>query len=271
MTTISIIGLGWLGLPLAEYLLARGYTVKGSTTTPDKLGTLRQRGIDAHLLNLTPAPDGDLTYLLDADALVVNVPPKASQFGKEHHPEQMRLLAEAVGRSRVTYVVYVSSTSVYPELNREMVETDVQTSAESAAPALVRAEQHWLSLPGRAAAVVRCAGLMGGGRIPGKYVAGRTVDSGTLPVNYLHQQDAMGTLGAIIEQRLIGTFNAVAPLHPTREAIYRKSCAEFGYALPTFVEPPAPLPFKVINGDKLVEATDYQFIYPDPLGFAYSG
>lgn len=270
MKTCSIIGLGWLGLPLAERLLTRGCNVLGSTTTADKLSGLRQKGIDAHLLHLNPAPEGNLTGLLNANVLIVNVPPRAGQFGDRHHPEQMRLLADAVRSSTVQHVIYVSSTSVYPELNRELVEADVQTPDQSAAPALVEAEQHWLALsPDRLITIVRCAGLMGESRIPGKYVAGRTVDSGTLPVNYIHQTDAVGLLAAVIRQELTGTFNAVAPQHPTREAVYRQSCAKFGYALPTFVQPDKSLTFKQINGDKLTQATAYQFVYPDPLTFPY--
>jgi nucleoside-diphosphate-sugar epimerase len=271
MKTISIIGLGWLGTPLSQHLLAQGYVVKGSTTTPEKLPSLTQKGIGTYLLRLLPHPTGNLAPLLDADVLVVNVPPKAGQLGDRHHPEQMRLLAEFVASSRIRHIIYVSSTSVYPELNRVMVEADVQTPGESATPALVEAEAHWLALSGpeRIVSVVRCAGLMGGSRIPGKYVAGRTVDSGTSPVNYLHQRDAAGLLAAVIEHQLSGTYNAVAPLHPTREAIYRKSCAEFGYVLPTFSEPAQPIPFKIIAGQKLTTATGYVFTHPDPLGFPY--
>lgn len=268
---LSIIGLGWLGTPLAGRLQQAGITVRGSTTTLEKLTSLRQKGLDAHLLQLNPAPEGNLSALLDTDYLVVNVPPKAGQRGDAFHPEQMRLLSEQVRNSRIRHTLYVSSTSVYPELNRDMIETDVVTPDQSAARALVEAEQHWLALaPERAVTIVRCAGLMGGSRIPGKYVAGRTVDSGSVPVNYIHQTDATGLLAAVIEHGLVGTFNAVAPQHPTREAIYRKSCADFGYALPTFISPSDPIPFKVINGDKLTQATGYVFTYPDPLGFPYS-
>ncbi|NID10526.1 NAD(P)H-binding protein [Fibrella aestuarina] len=269
---LSLIGLGWLGIPLAERLQQNGTVVQGSTTTPDKLALLRQKGIDTYLLRLTPAPEGDLQPLLDADYLVVNIPPKAGQQGDAFHPEQMRLLADQVRSSRIKHILYVSSTSVYPELNRDMVEDDVITPDQSAAPALAEAEQIWLSLADqhRAVTIVRCAGLMGDRRIPGKYVAGRTVDSGNVPVNYIHQSDAVGLLAATIEQALTGTFNAVAPQHPTREAIYRKSCADFGYALPTFVTPAEPIPYKVINGDKLMQATGYEFTYPDPLAFPYS-
>lgn len=273
---LSIIGLGWLGTPLAERLRQIGINVRGSTTTPEKVPLLRQKGIDTYLLQLNPAPEGDLSALLDVDYLVVNIPPKAGKQGDSFHPEQMRLLADQVRSSRIRHILYVSSTSVYPELNREVTEADVITPDQSAAPALATAEQTWLSLANeRAVTIVRCAGLMGDQRIPGKYVAGRTIDSGNVPVNYLHQVDAVGLLAAIIEQGLTGestpgTFNAVAPQHPTREAIYRKSCTDFGYALPTFVEPAEPVPFKVINGDKLTQTTGYIFTYPDPLDFPYS-
>lgn len=43
--TISIMGCGWLWLPLAERLVQQGYTVKGSTTTPGKLGLLDRKSV----------------------------------------------------------------------------------------------------------------------------------------------------------------------------------------------------------------------------------
>ena len=247
-----------------------GHRVLGSTTTPAKKAMLSEKGILAYQLALNPQPVGELAPLLNTNTLVVNIPPKAGQHGEAFHPEQMRLLAQAVAQSRVGHVIYVSSTSVYPELNRELFEVDVVKPEQSAAPRLVEAEQHWLALSGQKnITIVRCGGLMGGQRIPGKYVAGKTIESGAVPVNYIHQIDAVGLLLAVIEQTITGTFNAVAPQHPTREAIYRKSCADFGYALPTFVHPIEPVSFKQINGDKLTTATGYVFVYPDPLHFRY--
>lgn len=267
---VSIIGCGWLGIPLAEKLLGTGYTVKGSTTSAEKLPVLRQKGIDAYQLSLTPEPVGDLSTLLQADTLIIDIPPKAGKMGDAFHPEQIRQLANALRQSSVGHVIYVSSTSVYPELSRVVVEEDVKTPDESAAPGLVQAEQYIQQLtPNCLTTVLRCGGLMGYDRIPGKYVAGRTVDSGAVPVNYLHQDDAVGLLTVIIKLGITGIYNAVAPEHPTREAIYRKSCADFGYQLPTFVVPDEPVPYKTISVDKLTQATNYQFAYPDPLQFLY--
>lgn len=272
---ISIIGCGWLGLPLAARLLANGYSVKGSTTSAEKLSVLRQKGIDAYQLQLNPDPVGDLTPLLQADTLLINVPPKAGKMGDGFHPQQIQGLIEAIRQSAVKHVIYVSSTSVYPELSRPIAEEDVTLPEQAAAPALVRAEEIVRELePGRVVTILRSGGLMGYDRIPGKYVAGRTVDSGAVPVNYLHRDDAVGILLTLIEQpphRRTGTgvFNAVAPEHPTREAIYRKSCADFGYALPQFVTPAEPIPYKIVTPDKLIWVTQYRFQYPDPLVFPY--
>lgn len=51
--TIGILGCGWLGKPLAEHLLAEGYRVKGSTTTPEKKEILLDAGIEAFKVTLT--------------------------------------------------------------------------------------------------------------------------------------------------------------------------------------------------------------------------
>jgi len=251
-------------------LIAEGYMVRGSTTSYEKLSLLRRKGIDAHWLQLNPEPVGDLAALLQADTLLINVPPKAGKMGDDFHPEQIQHVATSVRQSSVKRVIYVSSTSVYPELSRVVVETDVTSPDPAAAPTLLRAEGfvHRLE-PERAVTILRCGGLMGYDRIPGKYVTGRTVDSGAVPVNYLHRDDAVGILISLIKQRQTGIFNAVAPDHPTREEIYRKSCADFGYEVPRFVEPVEPVPYKIVSPDKLIRATRYHFHHPDPLAFTY--
>ena len=268
--TISIIGCGWLGLPVAMRLLTEGIQVKGSTTSAENVLTLQKKGIDAYRLQLDPAPVGELAALLHSDTLLIDIPPKAGKLGDSFHPQQIQYVVDAITQSAVKHVIYVSSTSVYPELSRMVVEEDAATTEQSAAPALVTAEELIQRLiPDRLVTVVRCAGLMGYDRIPGKYVAGRTVDSGDVPVNYLHRDDAVGILTAIIQQKVTGLFNAVAPEHPTREAVYRKSCLDFGYPLPTFTQPEHPVAFKVVSGHKIEQAIAYTFKYPDPMQFLY--
>ncbi len=268
--TVSILGCGWLGFPLAEQLVSAGYIVKGSTTSTEKLPLLQQKGIDAYRVRLNPAPEGNIAALLDADTLLINIPPKAGKLGDDFHPQQIEALVAIVPQMAVKHVIYVSSTSVYPETSAVVHETDVTTLEQTSAPALFRAETLVQSLePKCVVTTLRCGGLMGYERIPGKYVAGRQVDSGAVPVNYLHRDDAIGILLNLIDKPLAGVYNAVSPEHPTRESIYRKSCVDFGYTLPSFVEPSEPVPYKIISPEKLVQATNYQFIYPNPLTFLY--
>ena len=53
MTKISILGCGWLGLPLAKAIVENGFSVKGSTTSSEKIATLGPfssvYGVDEHL------------------------------------------------------------------------------------------------------------------------------------------------------------------------------------------------------------------------------
>ena len=52
MKHISLLGCGWLGLPLAKALLTNDFYVKGSTTSEEKLSTLKSFGIDPFLIAL---------------------------------------------------------------------------------------------------------------------------------------------------------------------------------------------------------------------------
>ena len=52
MTQISILGCGWLGLPLAKKLIEKKYSVNGSTTSEKKLSILKDAGINPFLVTL---------------------------------------------------------------------------------------------------------------------------------------------------------------------------------------------------------------------------
>lgn len=271
--TVSILGCGWLGLPLAEQLVQDGYAVKGSTTSPDKKAVLQEKRIQPYRLRFNPEPEGDdLADFLAADALIINIPPKAGKQGDNYHPEQIRAVADALRKSgrEMPYTIYVSSTSIYPDLNREVVENDVVTPEQSASPAFIEAEQTVLALGN--STVLRFGGLLGYNRIPGRYVAGKQgLTTGSIPVNYIHRDDGVAIIKAFLKNPQPGqTFNVVSPEHPTREAVYRKNCDDFGYDTPTFAKPPQSEPFKIVSPEKLIQAIGYQYQYVDPLAFYYA-
>lgn len=265
MNRVSIIGCGWLGLPLGKQLVSEGYQVAGSTTSANKLEGLRQAGIRPVLLTLSPEPQGDLPTLLEADVVIISIPPRAGQYGDDFHPQQIQALAKAITAVPSLHLVYISSTSVYPEANRELTETD-EVIAE--AP-LIQAEQ-LLKQTGLPLTILRCGGLMGEQRIPGKYFIGKTVSTGAIPVNFVHQEDVIGVISHLLRHRVWNeTFNVVAPEHPIRKEIYLKNAHDFGWQAPDFQEPTTIQPFKIINSDKLINKIGYRFRYPNPLYFTY--
>jgi nucleoside-diphosphate-sugar epimerase len=270
--TVGILGCGWLGLALGQHLAQRSHRVLGTTTTTEKVPALAAAGIEPHLLRLTPEPDGDLAPLLAAEVLVLAIPPRAGQQGDDFHPRQIETIVnEAVRRaaqrtSHQASLIYVSSTSVYPDANRELTEADEVLPDHP----LARTE-NLIRESGYPATILRCGGLMGYGRYPAKYVTGRTVTNGGVPVNFVFRDDVVEIATWVLETGVWGeTLNVVAPEHPRREAVYRKNCAEVGLPIPTFAEPREPVPFKVIRPARLVDHFGYAFQYPNPLDFPYT-
>lgn len=265
--TIGILGCGWLGLPLGQYLVGRGHRVVGTTTTPAKVPELAAAGIEPYLLRLTPEPEGDAVPWAGLDALVIAVPPRAGQQGDGFHPRQVEALLGGLRiADRELRIVYVSSTSVYPDANRDLTEADEVLSGHP----LVRTEE-LIRQSGYPATILRCGGLMGYGRYPAKYVSGKTVTTGKVPVNFVFRDDVVEIATWVLEAGIWGeTLNVVAPEHPRREDVYRKNCAEMGVPVPTFAEPTEPVPFKIIRPARLLDHFGYAFRYPDPLAFPYA-
>ena len=264
---ISILGCGWLGLPLGKYLVENGHSVKGSTTSESKLSLLSEIGIEPFLLNFSPQIEGkDLINFLNSEVLIICIPPRAGKYGDDFHVQQIESLLEYLPSSTIKSIIYTSSTSVYPDLNREMTEDDEVIENH----ALIKVENLLKSLP-QNVTILRCGGLMGGERIPAKYFAGKTINTGKIPVNYVHQEDVVQIITMISEQEFWNqTFNVVSPEHPIREEIYLKNCEEFGFEKPIFEESLEEIQFKIISPQKLIQQTGYGFIYDNPLIFKYS-
>jgi 3-hydroxyisobutyrate dehydrogenase-like beta-hydroxyacid dehydrogenase len=80
MKKVAIVGLGWLGMPLAMSLAAKGWQVTGSKTTADGVEAARMCGIDGIELRLEPelvCDADDLDALMNVDALVITLPADA--------------------------------------------------------------------------------------------------------------------------------------------------------------------------------------------------
>ncbi|SDX45805.1 NAD(P)H-binding protein [Hymenobacter psychrophilus] len=261
---VAVLGCGWLGLPLARALMADGYPVRGTTTTPSQLLTLRDIGIQPFLLRLAPTlspTDADTlrALLQGVEVLILNVPPSRAAGAPQAYPTLLGHVAAAAAEAGVAHVLLVSSTGVYPDQARPMHEDDAHASAEADSH-LLRAEALF---QGPANTVVRMAGLMGPGRQPGRFLAGRTgVAHGEAPVNMVHLHDCIGLLLKVLELGLWGhTLNGCAASHPSRRTFFTAAATQLGLEPPTFAEGTSG--GKQVDSSAIRELTQYQFRHDD--------
>ena len=265
---ISILGCGWLGLPLGAELVSRGHSVRGSVTHPEKLETLAEVGIEGYGLELSPTLTGDIGRFFDADALIITLPPGRRKPDVEtRYPAQIAALLAATPES--TQLIFTGSTSVYPDLGRTVTETDAGGDTESnisaSGRAILAAEA---LLRRRDTTVLRLAGLYGYDRQPGRRLAGRDVSGGDTPVNLVHRDDVLNVLLGVLEQKITGvTLNVCAPNHPSRREVYTHQAERLGLTPPHFVEPHEQ-GYKLVSSEALETRLGFTFLYPDPLADA---
>jgi nucleoside-diphosphate-sugar epimerase len=273
---VSILGCGWMGRPLATALVDRDVSVRGSTTTPEKVEALRQEGIDPYLLTLEPDLSGErISTFFASEILVLNVPPpRGADDVRERHRRQIDAVRTAAAEGAVEWVLFASSTGVYPNVERTVTEADQPPGQPDALPgrrrstgrAVLHAEARLMNDDAFATTVVRFGGLYGDDRHPGRFLAGRTgVGRPQAPVNLIHREDCVAVLRTLLEQQVHGeVFNACADAHPPRRAVYTRAAEVLGLDPPTFDDTDSTTG-KTIDNRKLKTTCGYQFRHPDPL------
>ncbi len=262
---ISVLGCGWTGMPVARGLISRGFVVKGSTTRIGKMGEVALSGTIPFIVSANPTLEGDrLSAFLDCDVLIVTLPPPK----KDGQPNWAQHVHESIVRnviaSNIKKVVLFSSTSVYPNLNRAVVEDDAQNITSSHSGIDIKSlEDIYLKQDAFEVLVTRFAGLFGPGRHPGRFLSsGRTISCGKSPVNLVHLKDVVGGVVFLIEQQCTGVYNICCPEHPSRSEFYSAAIQDLGKRVPEIED--AECEYKSVSSLKLQEA-GYQFLCTNPL------
>ncbi|MGM9477469.1 SDR family oxidoreductase [Pedobacter sp. GSP4] len=232
---ISILGCGWFGLALAKKLISLNYTVKGSTTTPEKLTALRAENIDSYLVNFTADAISADAAFFEADALFICIPPKRNSTELQDYPQKIKSILQAA-KDKSKQVVLISSTSVYADEN-EIVNEETPTNPDTGSGKVVAAAEEILHQEIQNATVIRFAGLIGPERNPGRFFAGKTnVPNGLASVNLIHQVDAVGVALKVLEKQAFGRiYHACAPSHPPKMDFYVAAAKSAGLAEPQFI------------------------------------
>lgn len=250
--SISILGSGWLGLPLAERFTRQGYPLKLSTRSAERLPELTALQFDACIVDIGK-PLHDIEAFLQSKILIVNITSKdIDGFAR---------LVKRIEVSSIESVLFVSSTSVYPNDRQLAVES---VGNELADHPLVIIENLFRQSRKFRTTVVRFAGLVGGNRHPGRFFrGGKVVKNPDARVNLIHRDDCIEIMLQIVRDGIWDeTFNACADAHPSKREFYSRAATMLGAPLPVFDEAGGSA-CKIVDNSKLKRVLGYEFRRPD--------
>ena len=240
---ISILGCGWLGLPLATRLVQQGHQVKGSTTSAQKMAVIKSAGIIPYLIKLTE-PEPRLSDFLNTDILVITIP------SKQINPFD-NLIKKLPSKTKV---IYTSSTGVYlpsPEPINEKSALDMGHS-------LFIIEQ-LIQNTTNPSTIIRLAGLFDYRRHPGKWFKNKLLTNPENPVNLIHLDDCLGIIDKIITKQVWDEiFNACADEHPLRKDFYTRASRAIAYPPPKINKENRS--HKIIDNNWVKNRLNYSFL-----------
>lgn len=244
----------------------------GSTTRPERIPDLKAKGVEAYLIKVEENLRGEnLDSFLAADTLIINIPPggRRDPEAARRHPQQIRAVVEAARRGGVQRILFISSTGVYGDDDKIVTEEDSPHPQTASGRALATIEDWLRQQRDFEITILRLAGLVGGERKAGRFLAGKTnLPKGAAAVNLIHRDDCIRIIYEILRQAAWGeVLNACADRHPSRREFYTRQAQKDGFTPPTFVEELTGEQGKVISNEKLKRLLNYQFLHPDPMKF----
>ncbi|MGV3345119.1 SDR family oxidoreductase [Enterobacteriaceae bacterium LUAb1] len=270
MKKVAIVGLGWIGMPLAMSLSMRGWQVKGTKTTSDGVDAARMCGIESYLLTLPMAAESradDLAELLDVNVLIVTLPVTCTGSSADAYLQSVQEIVDSALFYQVPRIVFTSSVSVYGQDEGIIQENAGLHPSTEAGKILVELENWLHALPGTSVDILRLAGLVGPKRHPGRFLAGKTdIVDGTHRVNLVHLDDVVGAIALLLNTSQGGhVYNLCAPQHPSRAEFYPCVARQLGMIPPLFRENTGGKKGKIIDGSKICDDLGFNYRYPDPF------
>ncbi|MCK5828824.1 MAG: hypothetical protein KAH20_00795 [Methylococcales bacterium] len=240
-------------------MLEKGFGINASTTSSNRLDELVSIKVNPFLIDIKSLSENTPIFL-KADILICNITVKKSGYFES--------LISEIEKSDITKVLFVSSTSVYGNINRVISEED---GVESIQNPLFKIESLFRKSRGFKTTIVRFGGLIGYSRNPGKFFSnGKIVKNSEANVNLIHRDDCIGIINQIIKQQAWGdVFNCCADTHPTKRQFYTHVSAKSGLSVPNF-EISENKSYKVISNEKVKKVLNYKFLHGNLMDIVFT-
>ena len=228
---VGIIGAGYVGTRFGRRLADAGYDVVGTTTSPERVATIRSFGMTPVVLD-TADVDGLHDVLRDREVVALCVAPRANQRDyRATYLDSARNLIEAARHTAVSRVIYTGSTRVYAQDDGEWVDESSPTRPIHENARILLETEHVLlngaktlrkDGPGTTV-VLRLGGIYGPDRDTLDFIhrsAGGQRDDGDLYMNRVHVDDIATALEALLGSEFHGVLNLCDDHPQTRRSFY---------------------------------------------------
>ena len=229
----AFVGLGWLGIPLANFLTSKGFEISGTTRSSEKQQQLSAKGWEVICWDASTDVSIPSSFFEACELVIINIPPGKLRENNRY-AEVCCSIATAIPSS--SKVIFVSTTGIYPDDALTTNEDEFSRSLYLKENLFALTEERLDAILKERLTIVRFAGLIGPNRNPARFLAGKTdVPNPNAPVNLIHLNDCIQLIDAIITQNKWGEiYNGCASDHPTRKEYYTAMCERFGLVPPTF-------------------------------------
>ena len=258
MNIIGILGCGWLGFPLAETLIKKGYVVKGTSTSSEKIKKLSRLGVKSYHYLFSPEKTSNSPFFKSIDTLVITIP-----FVKRGGPlininNSITSLVKIIENESIKKVIYLSSISVY-DSQKGIVDESYDCNPNSNSGIETLKIENQLNNGNFITSHIRLGGLIGKDRHPIYSLSGKKFHKGNEVINLIHQDDAIGVILKVIKnlnkENLI--FNAVTPFHPSKKKYYSKIADQKNILPPRFLKEKNIK--RIVNSNRVIKLLNYDF------------
>lgn len=232
MSRIGIIGMGWLGLQLAEKLKLEAYQLLGTVSSKEKQTKIKSKFNEVEVLKLDELNEQTLNDK-NIDFFVLTIPPSASN---QYATKMKELIFHVLCNHPKASLLYTSSSSVYGSEARSVSE-ESETNAESAnAKEIVAIEQYLIRNYAARSGIIRLGGLVGKNRHPIKYLSGKKgISKRNAPVNLVHAEDVCSLIIHLIKYDFVsGIYNLCCKEHPRKMEYYNWVAEQLNLPQPNF-------------------------------------
>ena len=257
---VVIVGYGWLGSQLALALQGQGHQVFVTKRSKPQLTALPAgiQGVPLELgYNLPPEPD---VLAAMHDAMIVCAVPPGKSSTRGHYETALTELAAVTQLAGSRGVIHFSSSGIYEGLQDDVDESALLDLHSERVQRLLAGEKALQQIP--CCITLRLAGLMGPGRHPGRFIAGKVVTESGAPVNMVHSTDIIAAVSLLLAQSALSsnTFNLNCPALISRCTFYTQAAQHINTDI-IFSSEKTPGSNRRVNPDKFIRtfAFNYRF------------